>query len=238
MSLYFNNYHDTPVSKTKTKLLDRLEQALLDIYHNATPDHCYKYDESLSDTYWDWFTEQAGFELEHIRDNLGRMSKEYQKELKKFQSKERYFYLVSCINDFGDIHTWGRGGRTLAPNRFINTRGGSSFSIKNIEEFVDCSNEDLTHLIQVIEAFNQYVTDWNKQENIAYMWEEECLTRLSEYMDSAKYISQEFRDLATEVKALKNTSEKICETLKEALISLKHEHDCYIKNAVLWKNAF
>lgn len=74
------------------------------------------------------------------------------------------------ISEWGTLYQYGRGGRTLAPDGLVKTRGGSSFSLDE-----DCAHEGnvsaCVDLIRVLESFNEYVEQWNK--GIAETWDEE-----------------------------------------------------------------
>ena len=161
----------------KDRILPRLQEALEDLYHNATPKNY-----SILDTeqMWELFQDLASQEIDYIREGLGLTPKNWQDEVRKgFTHNERYFWLVQRITEYGKLYAWGRGGRTLAPDQLISQRGGGAFKIKGNSEFTDMSNADITDMIQVIEAFNKYVKDWNSSESIKAMMEQ-CLEDLQE----------------------------------------------------------
>ncbi len=73
------------------------------------------------------------------------------------------------ITDYGKLYTWGRGGRTLAPDDLIRQGGGSSFGIR--EDYADeLPIRDVVHLIRVVESFNSYVQAWC--ESVPEQWAE------------------------------------------------------------------
>jgi hypothetical protein len=229
------------MTRNKTALINRLDNALRELYHNATPHHPYKLiPDKLHDRYWDWFNSAAGFELDYIKDNLGCTEEEYKKAKKKGWPclKERHFYLVSRITEYGKLYSWGRGGRTIAPDGLVNERGGSSFGIKNADNFEEYSNESLTDMIQVIEAFNQYVAQWNSRENLSSMWQEEAKEKLYELSGEAKTIRKSLKQLAIEARALAGIAgTNACNTLKDAIKRQKQQHKDIIEQVVLWKEA-
>lgn len=63
------------------------------------------------------------------------------------------------VSVYGKLYQYGRGGRTLAPEKLVSTRGGSSFSL--IEDFADKhSIAACMEFIRRIESFNRYVAQW------------------------------------------------------------------------------
>lgn len=74
------------------------------------------------------------------------------------------------ISEYGGLYTWGRGGRTLAPDGLINSRG-CGFSIR--EDYADeMQPAALVEFIRDIESFNRYVLAWCKA--VPSMWREHC----------------------------------------------------------------
>lgn len=77
------------------------------------------------------------------------------------------------IGEYGTLYQYGRGGRTLAPDRLVEQRGGSSFRIR--EDYADdLPIGDVVELIRIVESFNAYVETWCSRENLGYMWCEHC----------------------------------------------------------------
>lgn len=161
------------ISRTKQALLDRLDEALSNMYHNAKL-HIPMSIDDPDGKFFSFLMDQGELELEYIRDGLGCDDKYWQKQAKLgFSSpNERNAWLVSRIVEYGKIYSWGRGGATLAPINLIIQRGGGSFRIKDSSYFEDMSNEDLTDMIQVLEAFNSYIEDWNSSESIRALYDQ------------------------------------------------------------------
>lgn len=220
----------------KDKLIARLDTALRNMYHNATPHQPRNIPQELWDVYDQWFYDQASFEVEYISDGLGMTKQEYLKQQKiGFDDNERYYWLVSRITEFGKLYTWGRGGRTLAPNDLIKMRGGSSFSIRAADNWQEYSNEHITDMIEVIEAFNRYVHEWNSKDNLAEMWKYECEYRISELKEEAKTSRQYLKKLAVECKALMGVAgETACNALKATIRSEKESHKKLIHQLTLY----
>lgn len=155
----------------KELLKNRLDAALCDLYHNATPGYVSLDSEQAIEAYQNWFGFYAECEIEYIQDGLGRTTQDWLKEAKTgFQANERYFWLVSRITDYGKLYQYGRGGRTLAPSQLVNHNG------RPIQE-QDINLADATDMIMVLEAFNHYVGEWNKKENLTRAWKEEINER-------------------------------------------------------------
>ena len=155
----------------KEAILNRLDAALCNLYHNATPGYVPLDSEQASKAYQDWFSFYASCEIEYIQDGLGRTAQDWHKESKTgFQANERYFWLVSRITDYGKLYQYGRGGRTLAPSQLVSRNG------RPIQE-QDINMADATDMIMVLEAFNHYVGEWNKASNLTSAWKEEVNER-------------------------------------------------------------
>jgi hypothetical protein len=163
------------IGRTKRALLDRLEVALRDMYHNATPHHPYSMlEDNECGEYHEWFSEAASQEISYISEGLGLSRKEWAKEARKgFPHNERFFWLVQRITEWGKLYQWGRGGRTLAPYELVKTGGGSNFRVLDGDDFIDNNNEYLTDMVQVLEAFNTYVGQWCSAESIKGLWQAE-----------------------------------------------------------------
>jgi hypothetical protein len=57
---------------------------------------------------------------------------------------------------YGEVYTYGRGGRTCAPHRWVIGRGGSSFSISSFP-LEDRPRRDIIKVTQDILRWNMYV---------------------------------------------------------------------------------
>lgn len=161
----------TMAKRVKVALLDRLDSALKDMYHNATL-HIPMSVDDPNGRFFEYLTEAGSQDIEYIEDGLGVTSKEWKRQERLgFSHNERYFWLVSRITEYGKLYQWGRGGRTVAPNDLVNQRGGSGFRIKDSSYFEETSNKELTDMIQVIEAFNHYVESWCNAKSIQSMYD-------------------------------------------------------------------
>ncbi len=172
----------------RNMLLNRVQVTLADLYHNATPNYpiCNSYFES--EKFQSWFEFYAQYEIEYIQDGgaypdiqstadfVSKQCKSVAAGIyaaKKFLREARIEHsrphaAWECINEFGKLYTYGRGGRTLAPDKLIDN--GSCWHIKK-NHFEESNAETITRAILVLESFNKFVRDWNK--SVAASWEEE-----------------------------------------------------------------
>lgn len=153
----------------KEAITARAQSALNDMYHNATPRHP-KVSDGVFSIYLDAFDFWAQSEIEYVSEGLGATAKEWSRAKRLgFTHNERYFWLVSRITEYGKLYTYGRSGRTLAPHHLVKNTG-IGFRIKDTDGLTD-NFGDLVELIQVVEAFNHYVEQWNSRENLKALWE-------------------------------------------------------------------
>lgn len=131
----------------RAKLLSKLDSALREVYHNATPTYPVaqnRYEESLFES---WFADAGSFEISDMQQE---------------------FFKDRANNT---LYTYGRGGRTLAPAFLIYEGGGSSFKVHNANTVAESlNNAEVTALIKEIERFNSHVAAWCK--SIPEMWKD------------------------------------------------------------------
>lgn len=228
-------------TRTKSALLARLDDALRNMYHNATPDHPWRaVPDALQDNYLSTFNMWAECEIEYIVDGLGASGAEYAKERKRGwpHKGEREAWLVSCITQYGKLYTWGRGGRTIAPDGLIGQRGGSSFYIRAADNFADACNAELTHMIQVVEAFNNYVERWNSRENLTALWRDDCLNERNTLADCAKEAREALRKLARDARALAGVAgEAACAVLRREIATQRAHHKQLVQRIAAYNEA-
>ena len=184
-------------------LTDRLQRALDNLYHNATPTYPALQNAYEHHVFQRWFNDHATFEIQYIQDGgayggvdyLGLVDRKIH-EGRRLVYAHRYAAkalrdmreerarcnaldsrkaltnaLWEEISHYGTLYTWGRGGRTLAPDRLIRRCGGSSFCIRTAEEIAaDMPYDSRVRLTLVVESFNRYVKDWCA--SIPEQWEE------------------------------------------------------------------
>lgn len=177
-------------SQRHNAIRNRARNALLNLYHNATP-HYPSLDDSQARQFESWFEDAAQFEIEYMSDG-GAYGNNYAKTLRancnagKYNStatQNRYIAWKmrsmredrskegawECICEFGKLYQYGRGGRTLAPNKLIRNGGGNRFSI--IEDYVEeTCIEYTTRFIKIVESFNAFCESWCK--SVPEQWDE------------------------------------------------------------------
>lgn len=172
---------------TREKLLNRAEQAINDMYHNATPSIPHCQNDYESDLFWAWFQDLAEIELGYIQGGgahggesvVDFVASKYKTSKAQALAKKYYRQKVALerskyacyenIIDYGKLYSYGRGGRTIAPDDLVVERLGH-FQRANTDYLDDCTNSELTDLIKAVESFNQYVNDWNN--SIGEQWAE------------------------------------------------------------------
>ncbi len=161
--------------ENKKKLQTRLENALNDLYHNATPRYPQAQNDYEAEQFQAWFEDHARCAIDDIGENDRATLQKDTKAGKRYYFKTRFHgpvylftYHYAKEGTRGGLYQWGRCGRTLAPSCMIKQRGGSSFSVDESYGEED-RTETKTDLILRLEAFNQYVNLWNK--SIPEEWE-------------------------------------------------------------------
>ena len=188
---------------------ERAQEALRDLYHNATPRYPRNVADEHQEIFEEWFQDAASFEIEYMQDG-GAYGKNYRATLEhkcnagKYASKAAQAYYVrkgmrsmqldrakggkwERIAEYGKLYTYGRGGRTLAPGKLVRMRGGSSFAIKE-DYFDDLPIGACVDALLVIEAFNAYVADWCK--SVPEMWAAYVREELVATTDEAACLSE------------------------------------------------
>ena len=113
----------------RDKLESDFTAAVKALYHNATPEYPLADDPKDFDS---WFTWECEFAFDDLRHEF---------------------------KDLGKIYQYGRGGRTVAPENFVQNTGGGSFRLRC--DPLDLENDDLAALTARLEEFNAWVRDWN-----------------------------------------------------------------------------
>jgi hypothetical protein len=163
----------------------RAARAIAALYHNATPTYPAGLDDLTSRRFDAWFADYAADSIAHLNDG-GAYGRDYAATLAApcnagryaSEAARRYYVakglramrmdrattqggLAERITQYGRLYTYGRGGRTLAPDRLIRTFGGSSFCPD--ERHADgLPLADVVDLIRTVEAFNASVRAWNE----------------------------------------------------------------------------
>jgi hypothetical protein len=153
----------------RAALKKRLERALQDLYHNASPCYPTTRNDYEWDLFWRWFEDLACSEIEYLNELHACIMPPAQHVTTAGRTYRRFKYglwygsldhVARFQQRYGPFYQWGRGGRTLAPAAAITQRGGSSFWV-NAGLGEEYSPAAMTELILQLEAFNEYVRRWN-----------------------------------------------------------------------------
>jgi hypothetical protein len=129
----------------RVDLIARLETALEDLYHNATPTYPDLESDYEQDLFQSWFEDHARFAIEDLEHD------------------DIHGHFVRL---YGQVYQYGRGGRTLAPKNLI-VNHGASFRVARPDD-LDLSPLEVRQLIRMIEAFNRDVAAWCR--DVANAW--------------------------------------------------------------------
>ena len=227
----------------KIKLIDAVNTELKNLYHNARLP--WTDDVSGFESFYDWINWEAEYEVDHINsggayglkpynemDHIKKQAEKYQSEAARsryfINERSRYFQKRAeniddhVKADYGTVYSYGRGGATLAPEKWINDRGGCGF---NPVQYKYGDNETpraelLTELLHDVRAWNQYVKAWCKCAPTMYK-EAACESLTSEIIDDKQElhgINVSALKLIREIKQAGATlSPNICEVLKREL---------------------
>lgn len=152
----------------KNSIDQELQRALNDLYHNGT----LPLFENPSD---DDFTND-------LFDEFLRTDIEEALEAAKM--------IEEPILQYGEVYQWGRGGRTVAPERLIEQKGGGSFRIKRVEDLNLEDDADKIKLLKILNDFNSAVR----------LWCSDLEARFEDYLDA--------NDLRKEIEANKGKKRK------------------------------
>lgn len=153
----------------KHAIATRFEEAVKDLYHNATPVYP-EVSESDQSKFDSWFEESIRCDLHYLKTGLSYQDKwDLQVKIGFSDDYLRQEWLAQKIYSFGEVYQYGRGGRTLAPEKLVKVKGGSSFTLKATWDNFDFNVEALTTAILILEAFNKLVKKWNK--DVPDMWD-------------------------------------------------------------------
>jgi hypothetical protein len=146
-------------------LRNRLRKAIEDMHHNATPSYPNTQNEYESELFQAWLADQGSFEIDYINDG-GAYGKSHN-QLTRAERRERLKYAAwEMVSErFGKVYQYGRGGRTVAPEKLAHHRYGPMPSMADT-----VADRDLALSIRVLESFNAFVRAWNK--NVANAWTE------------------------------------------------------------------
>lgn len=226
----------------------RLNDAVASLYHLATPAWPHAWG-PYEDDFSEWLSRQASDDLEWLngggpygRDyyatlsadcNAGRFTSPFarrayvQKGLREYRAELAARPYLRAVELFGEVYTWGRGGRTVAPDGLVKQGGGSSFGLRS-DVGEEMNAERLTLAVQVAEDFADFVRDWNK--GVPQMWAEYSAERAreetGEARDGLRMAREAIRAMLADARAMRAAAVQaptICATVRGELARLRRE---------------
>lgn len=222
----------------KKRIIDALNAELENIYHNATirqwPD-----DIPGCPAFFDWLGDAGSYEVDYLNgggatgpdcyttfEHIKREAAAFKSDAARarFLRMKRRDYLrdraagiESRIHYYGRIYSYGRGGRTLAPDEWI--IGRREFSAKQYD-YEDLTAEQAADTLRDVREFNAYIRSWC--DHAAESYREECAERLSETIDEKRgelhALNREALPLIREIKAAGRAfSPSVCKVLTDEL---------------------
>lgn len=194
------------MKQQKIKLIDRLNETLKDLYHNARVNYAYDAMESYTDLTgycaYNKFNEFVSDEINYINEMLGLTKKEVYET--SYCKKERPFRLIAqLILKYGQVYSYGRGGKTVAPNKLMN-ESRNPYPIQY--EYDDINASEATDLILMINAFNDYIKNWCSFETQESLFNDTIAYEKEELREELVLIKKVLKSKIKEYKYLKNTS--------------------------------
>lgn len=222
----------------KNRIIELLNEELSGLYHNAT---IHKWGEDVAGciSFYDWLMDAGPYEVEYLNDGGSTGKKCYttfthiKEKAAAFKSEaararflrntrrqfiEERKYIECRIHEYGEIYSYGRGGRTLAPEGWtVNSHRG--FNARQYEP------EDLTLagaavLLRDVQAFNSYIRSWCAYAPEAYR--EHCINELENDIHHKREelhgINREALPLIREIKSAGRAfSPAVCKVLTDEL---------------------
>lgn len=222
----------------KQRVIVALNNALAEIYHNAT---LYKWADDLPGcpSFYDWVCEAGSFEVEHWRGGgaCGSLPYDQMQHIKekaaafKSEKARAYFlrmkrreywrdqaeHIENRIAEYGIVYSYGRGGRTLCPAQW--EAGGRSFRAKRFE-FEDLTAERAAEMLRDVREFNALVRAWCDWAPAGYYEEmrERLAEEAAEQRAALHELNREALPLVREIKQAGRTfSPMVCKVLTDKL---------------------
>lgn len=129
----------------RVNLTERLDEAIGNLYHNATVKYPSLESDYEQDLFNGWFEDTCLFEIGDLKNDeiFGEMIKQY-----------------------GPVYQYGRGGRTLAPSKLVSHRGNP---IRDCTELC-LSPLEMRSLLKQLLEFNRSIAAWCK--SVAEQWQD------------------------------------------------------------------
>ena len=159
----------------KAALLDALDRALVDVYHNAT-------------LYYGSVDSEDERVLDYIEGSIA-MSVEFELENINTPNQKGDRIEDRIVAQYGKVFCYGRGGRTCAPSAWMKYGRSSSSSVKEAEDYEECTFSYIATLLADVLAWNAYVASFCGRENMMELV-------ASAFEEMTRRIDEENKDLS------------------------------------------
>jgi hypothetical protein len=229
-------------------LEERLSRAARRLYHLATPAWPREWG-PYEDDFSDWLAREGSDVIDWLNDG-GPYGRDYYATLAAPCNAGRYLSpnarrrhiakgtaewrrdldanpYLKAVETFGQLYTWGRGGRTVAPDGLVKQHGGSSFSLRT-DAGEEMNAERLTEAVRVAESFGDFVERWNA--GVPEMWADYSASRAAEETgearDGLRMAREAIRAMLADARAMRAAAVQaptICATVRGELARLRRE---------------
>lgn len=194
----------------RAKLEARGERALASLYHLASPSYPRDFG-PYADDFDSWLGEEATRAIEFANGEPGSFADAP----------------APIVAMFGKLYSYGRGGRTVAPEGLIEERGGGAFRL-NSDALLGLGAAELTAAVLVIESYADEVEAWN--HGVPESWAYETASRAEFDRDEARGILGDARKAlkaifadVRKVRAAGVETPAICQTLAADVRGIRRE---------------
>ena len=162
-------------SKQKRKFSQRnivqnaLTSALEKVYHNATLSYPRDFGQFAAD-FEQWLTGEIESFFYFLREQGAEETMSIIGLDEWARSVDRKTGKSEC-----NVYTYGRGGRTVAPAKWIDQRGATANMMTG--PALELSNARASDLLRIVDAFNAYIGTWCR--NVPARWEAYTEERLN-----------------------------------------------------------
>lgn len=224
----------------KQLLINQLNNELQNLYHNASLS--WADDISGFDSFFDFTMQAAEFEVqwlneggacgltfynefEHIKEKASKFKTEAARRY--FLAMKRREYIAESgehitgyiVREYGAVYSYGRGGRTLAPENWIASTGRGFNPVQYEAE--DISAEKAAVMLQDVRLFNSWVKSWCNfaPDNYKISAREFFLENTFENKRGLHDTNKRALQLIKEIKAARRSfTPAICEALTDKLM--------------------
>jgi len=194
------------MKQNKIILIDRLNATLKDLYHNASVNYAYDDMESYTALTglcaYEKFNFFASDAIEYINDLLGLTKDEVYKNY--YCKQERKYRLIArLILEYGQVYSYGQGGKTVAPRNLMDNRRNPSPLQYDYNEITASEATDLSLMVT---AFNDYITQWCSKDSQKELFKYEIDYIKDELQAELLILKKALKEKMREYRYMKKTS--------------------------------